>query len=118
MFFYLYIPGIPIRFCHSFTDSIITITKIHAIPTRSIVVMTVPSHNTEKSVAETGSTLEIMLARTGPMSCTPCRNNKNDIIVPIKTIAATANIPWKPRCTGIVHTLTIQLYTTPQISMP
>ena len=83
MFFYLYIPEIPIRFCYSFTDSIITITKIHAIPTRSIVVMIVPSHNTEKSVAETGSTLEIMLARTGPMSCTPCRNNKNDIIVPI-----------------------------------
>ena len=63
-------------FCYSFTDNIITITKIHAIPTRSMVVMTDPSHNTEKSVAETGSTLEIMLARTGPMSCTPCRNNK------------------------------------------
>ena len=93
MFFYLYIPGIPIRFCHSFTDSIITITKIHAIPTRSIVVMTVPSHNTEKSVAETGSTLEIMLARTGPISCTPCKNNKNAIMVPMNTIAATANTP-------------------------
>lgn len=49
-----------------------TITMMQAKPIRSVGANTVPSINALVTVAETGSTVPIRLARTLPMSLTPC----------------------------------------------
>lgn len=49
-----------------------TITMIQAKPIRSVGANTVPSISALVTVAETGSTVPIRLARTLPMSLTPC----------------------------------------------
>lgn len=49
-----------------------TITMMQAKPIRSVGANTVPSISALVTVAETGSTVPIRLARTLPMSLTPC----------------------------------------------
>lgn len=49
-----------------------TITMMQAKPIRSVGANTVPSINALVTVAETGSTVPIRLARTLPISLTPC----------------------------------------------
>ena len=49
-----------------------TIVMIIAKPMRSVGEKLVPSHRTEKIVAEMGSDVPSMFARSGPRSFTPC----------------------------------------------